>query len=120
MVMFLGLGSRKFKYIIPEFLNIYLGDALWALMIFIICGFIFKNMELKKVAKVSLLFCYIIEITQLYHAPWIDNIRLTTLGALILGNVFTWNDLVAYTLGIGVGIIFEYIIFNFQKKKYVF
>ena len=33
IVMFLGLCSRKLKYFIPDFLNVYLGDALWALMI---------------------------------------------------------------------------------------
>ena len=35
IVIILGLSSRKFAFALPELLNDYLGDALWALMIFI-------------------------------------------------------------------------------------
>ena len=43
--------------------------------------------------------------SQLYHAEWIDNIRATTLGGLVLGYGFLWSDLVAYTIGVGVGFL---------------
>ena len=33
IVIILGLSSRKFAFALPELLNDYLGDALWALMI---------------------------------------------------------------------------------------
>jgi hypothetical protein len=32
-----------------------------------------------------MLFSVAIDLIQLYHAPWIDSIRQTTLGGLILG-----------------------------------
>ncbi|CKH20539.1 Protein of uncharacterised function (DUF2809) [Streptococcus pneumoniae] len=48
--------------------------------------------------------------SQLYHAEWIDNIRATTLGGLVLGYGFLWSDLVAYTIGVGVGFLFEFIL----------
>jgi hypothetical protein len=54
---------------------------------------------------VALAFSYAIEISQLYHQPWIDHIRQTTLGHLTLGTTFIWTDLVAYTVGVAVGII---------------
>ena len=107
IVIILGLCSRKMANVIPDFLNTYLGDALWALMIFIAVGFIFRKMETKVVALIGILFCYLIELSQLYHANWIDNIRKTTLGGLILGYVFSWRDLVAYAIGIGAGVIVE-------------
>lgn len=78
IIMFLGLCSRKLKYFIPDFLNVYLGDALWALMIFMLCGFILKGTKTKTVALMALAFCYLIEISQLYHSNWIDDIRKTT------------------------------------------
>ena len=34
LVIILGLSSRKFAFALPALLNDYLGDALWALMIF--------------------------------------------------------------------------------------
>ncbi|HDR7794688.1 TPA: DUF2809 domain-containing protein [Bacillus luti] len=107
IVIILGLSSRKFAFALPDLLNDYLGDALWALMIFIGFGFLFPKIETKKLAVISLLFCYGIEMSQLYHAPWIDSIRATTLGGLVLGYGFLWSDLVAYTIGVGIGILLE-------------
>ena len=52
-------------------------------------------------------FSVAIELSQLYHAPWIDSIRQTTLGGLILGFGFLWSDLACYAAGVGVGIILE-------------
>ncbi|MEB9682511.1 hypothetical protein BK742_28020 [Bacillus thuringiensis serovar pingluonsis] len=110
IVIILGLSSRKFAYALPELLNDYLGDTLWALMIFIGFGFLFPKIETKKLAFISLIFCGGIEMSQLYHAEWIDNIRATTLGGLVLGYGFLWSDLVAYTIGVGVGFLFEFIL----------
>ncbi|PGF09763.1 hypothetical protein COM59_06965 [Bacillus pseudomycoides] len=107
IVVILGLASRKFAYALPNLLNAYLGDALWAIMIFIGFGFLFHKMKTKKIAFLSLLFCYGIEISQLYHADWIDNIRATTLGGLVLGYGFLWSDLLAYTIGVGMGMLCE-------------
>lgn len=113
VVIILGLSSRKFAFALPHLLNDYLGDALWALMIFTGFGFLFPKTETKKLAFISLMFCYGIEASQLYHAEWIDSIRGTTLGGLVLGYGFLWSDLVAYTIGVGVGILCEVI---FRKK----
>ncbi len=76
-------------------------------MIFMLCRFILKGTKTKIVALMALAFCYLIEISQLYHSNWIDNIRKTTLGGLVLGYVFSWKDLLAYAIGIGIGIIVE-------------
>ncbi|MED0989666.1 DUF2809 domain-containing protein [Bacillus nitratireducens] len=110
VVIILGLSSRKFAFVLPDLLNEYLGDALWSLMIFTGFGFLFPKIEMKKLAFISLIFCYGIEISQLYHAEWIDSIRATTLGGLVLGYGFLWSDLVAYTIGVGVGLFCEYIL----------
>ncbi|MCU5376310.1 DUF2809 domain-containing protein [Bacillus cereus] len=109
-VIILGLSSRKLAFALPHLLNEYLGDALWALMIFTGFGFLFPKIETKKLAFISLLFCYGIEVSQLYHTEWIDNIRATILGGLVLGYGFLWSDLVAYTIGVGVGFLFEFIL----------
>ena len=110
VVIILGLSSRKFSFALPHLLNDYLGDALWALMIFTGFGFLFPKTETKKLAFISLMFCYGIEVSQLYHAKWIDSIRTTTLGGVVLGYGFLWSDLVAYTIGVGVGILCEFML----------
>jgi hypothetical protein len=110
VIIILGLSSRKLAFALPHLLNAYLGDALWALMIFTGFGFLFPKIETKKLTFISLLFCYGIEVSQLYHAEWIDSIRATTLGGLVLGYGFLWSDLVAYTIGVGVGVLCEFIL----------
>ncbi|KAA0775161.1 DUF2809 domain-containing protein [Bacillus sp. AR2-1] len=113
VIIILGLSSRKLAFALPHLLNAYLGDALWALMIFTGLGFLFPKIETKKLAFISLLFCYGIEVSQLYHAEWIDSIRATTLGGLVLGYGFLWSDLVAYTIGVGIGMFCKFML---QKK----
>ncbi|MGF9878987.1 DUF2809 domain-containing protein [Bacillus albus] len=113
VIIILGLSSRKLAFALPHLLNEYLGDALWAFMIFTGFGFLFPKIETKKLTFISLLFCYGIEVSQLYHAEWIDSIRATTLGGLVLGYGFLWSDIVAYTIGVGVGFLFEFL---FRKE----
>ena len=55
----------------------------------------------------AMAFSVAVELSQLYHAPWIDSIRHTTLGGLILGFGFVWSDLVCYALGVGLGVLVE-------------
>ena len=56
-------------------------------------------------------FSYLIEISQLYQGEWINSIRDTTLGALILGHGFLFSDLICYTIGILIGVVIEYLYF---------
>ena len=70
-----------------------------------------KNL-LYSFIVISIIFSYGIEISQLYHAPWIDSIRATTLGGLILGFGFLWSDLICYTVGIVIGAIIDKFINN--------
>lgn len=106
-VMGLGLLSRKFSCLLPVIINTYLGDAIWAAMIYVMMAFVFANKLPKQIAVFSLLFCYAIELSQLYQAPWINAIRITTFGALVLGSGFLWSDLLAYALGVGMAFLIE-------------
>ncbi len=90
-----GLVSRKMAFI-----PLWLGDALWAVMIYLLMRMIFIHTCIIKIAAWSLTFCFAIEISQVYQAPWINHIRSTLIGHLILGQGFLWSDLIAYTVGI--------------------
>lgn len=96
----LGLLSRHI-----EGAPLFIGDILWGLMVYFIVGFLFINKSIRWVSIASLLFCYAIEFSQLYQAPWINNIRHTVIGGLVLGETFVWSDLLCYTIGIGIGIL---------------
>ena len=106
-VMILGLSTRRFSIYFPNWINLYLGDALWALMIFFLFGLLFRARGTRWVTVGALLFSFSIELSQLYHSQWIDSLRETRIGGLVLGYGFLWSDLVSYTFGIGIGILIE-------------
>jgi len=107
VVVALGLCSRRYAGLLPEFLSRYSGDTLYATMIFIGVGFLVPRWSSLHAGVVSLLFCFAIELSQLYHAPWIDHLRHTRLGGLVLGYGFLWSDLLCYTLGVTLGLLLE-------------
>jgi hypothetical protein len=92
----IGLATRTYG---NEFMKLYVGDSLWAMMIYFGFRFLYPTQSMKAF-WFALMFCYLIEISQLYHEDWIENIRQNRLGGLILGFGFLWSDLVAYFVGI--------------------
>ena len=122
MTIVTGLASRHYSSSLPPWVESYLGDTLWALMVFLLIGFIFRTKSTRWVAVAAILFSYSIEVSQLYHAPWIDTLRSNWLGGLILGFGFLWSDLVCYTVGIGVGVVMEKIFLQkgFTKIRFFF
>jgi hypothetical protein len=98
LVIVAGLLSRSIAGI-----PLWVGDVLWALMVYLAVRALFINIPLKQVVLISLLFCFCIEFSQLYQSVWINRIRQTLPGRLILGQGFLWGDLLAYMVGIAMG-----------------
>ncbi len=107
VVCLLGLGSRRYAVLLPGFIAAYAGDTLWALAAFLGIGLVLPRASTRMIACLALAFSVAVEISQLYHAPWIDSIRQTTLGGLILGFGFLWSDLACYALGVGLGVMID-------------
>ena len=101
----------------PAFLAEYAGDTLWALMLFLLISAILAGRPILTRAAISLALAFLVEVSQLYHAPWIDSIRQTTLGGLVLGFGFLWTDLVCYSVGIVTGSLTEWGIRRFGWLK---
>lgn len=108
MVIGAGLLWRSGWVPLPRSVSKYGGDALWALMVFFGLGFVFVRVSTLRVAASAVCFAWSVEFLQLYHAPWIDGIRSTRLGHLVLGSVFNGPDLMAYVVGIAVGVVVEW------------
>lgn len=109
-VMIMGLLSRKYMYIFPKSIAPFIGDMLWAMMVYF--GLRFLNPKLKIITTLilAIIFSFSIEISQLYQADWINNIRSTTIGGLILGHGFLFEDLISYSIGIIVGAIINKLV----------
>lgn len=76
-------------------------------MAFLAFGFLFPRWSTPRVAAAALALSYVDELSQLYHAPGIDQLRRSLLGGLILGFGFLWSDIVCYTAGVTFGAVFE-------------
>jgi len=105
--MILGLGSRKFGAWLPNWLAAYAGDTLWALLVFWLLGLLWPTWSSARVGAAALAFAFSIEISQLYHAPWLDAVRATAVGSLVLGHGFLWSDLVCYSVGVLLGYLLK-------------
>jgi hypothetical protein len=107
VVIFLGLGSRRLGSRLPGVLAAYAGDTLWALAAFLGIGLLLPRASTRRVALLAMSFSVLVEVSQLYKAPWIDSIRRTRLGGLVLGYDFVWSDLACYAAGILLGLVIE-------------
>lgn len=117
VVIIAGLASRRYRGQLPAFLAEYAGDTLWALMLFLFISAFLAGRPVRARAAISLALAFLVEISQLYHAPWIDSIRQTTLGGLVLGFGFLWTDLVCYSVGIATGSLTEWVIRRFGRAE---
>jgi hypothetical protein len=107
VVVALGLASRRYARSLPPFIAVYAGDTLWALMAFITVAFAAPAWSTLRVGIAALAISVGVEVSQLYHAAWIDAVRGTWLGGLLLGFGFLWSDLACYTAGVTAGMAFE-------------
>ncbi len=97
-----GLASRRWAASLPAFIASYAGDVLWASMVVWVLALLCPRTSTLRLASSALAIAVAVELTQLYHAPWIDGIRATRLGALVLGQGFLWSDLACYAVGVGL------------------
>ena len=104
-----GLATRAMKPRFPT-LGDMGGDALWATMAFFIVSFCFPTVNIWARAVAAVAVAFAVEFSQLYHAPWIDRLRRSTLGAMVLGKSFVASDLVCYVVGVAIGVILERLI----------
>ena len=108
LVILMGLLVRSQLLPLSPFVKKYGGSALWALLVYLLIRVIAPRATLWKSALMAFAVAVAVELSQLYHASWIDTIRETRLGALILGSVFNWPDIPAYAVGILIGALLDH------------
>lgn len=80
---------------------LFIGDFLYATLVYFGLRFLFINPKKEVIAIISLLLCFSIELSQLIKGvEWLNIIRKTQLGHYVLGEGFLWSDIIAYIFGI--------------------
>ena len=103
VIVCLGILSRK-----VEFIPLFIGDFLYATLIYFGLRLLFTNQKKEVIAIAGLLLCFFIELSQLIQGlKWLNDIRKTQLGHYALGEGFLWSDIIAYTFGISISYIID-------------
>jgi hypothetical protein len=110
--LLLGLASRHWPALLPAALGKYPGDALWALMVFFGWRALRPRAATRSVALLALATSAAVESAKLWQAPWLLQFRHTTAGHLLLGHVFSWQNLVAYGVGVLAGVALDRLLFR--------
>jgi len=116
IVIVLGLSSRAFTDHLPLFISRHAGDALWGSMVYLGFRFLLTKHTRSLSLLLGLLFSFAIEFSQLYQGEWINGVRSTVAGGLILGQGFLWIDLIRYAAGIGITYGLESLIMRNQSS----
>ena len=110
-----GLASRKFPGLLPEVLGKYPGDALYAVLIYWLVALVLNPPGLARMAGFALMFCFGVELLQLWRAPWLVAIRANPFGHLVLGSHFHAGDLLAYAIGVLFALALEAGVLNLRS-----
>jgi hypothetical protein len=110
LTIVVGLGVHLGGSFIPPAARDVAGDALWATMMLWWISAVSPRSRLVTRAGIALGISWLVELSQLYHAPWLDAARSVTLGRLVLGTGFDTRDLVAYAGGVALGCLIDGLI----------
>jgi hypothetical protein len=117
LVIAVGLPTRLIPEVFPAFVVNYVGDALWALAIFLLIGLLLPTNRTRTIFLIALTMTWGIEFSELIQTDWLNTIRAYKIGGLILGYTFLPSDLLMYLCGIGVGVIFEYWLLKDERSR---
>ena len=107
LVVAAGLASRSGHRLVPAFAAAHAGDALWATAAFLAIGGALRRARTLVVAAAALAVAFAVELSQLCRAPWLEALRDTTVGALVLGRGFLLADLPRYVAGVALGVLLD-------------
>lgn len=102
-----GLDVHWYGSVLPAAIGDKLGDSLWAMMIVWLIGALFPRKPAVARAAFALVICWLVEFSQAYHQQFLDSVRNTAIGQLVLGSGFDVRDLGAYALGVAAALGLE-------------
>ena len=111
LVIACGLALRRFGFGLGMSAPVvkYGGSVLWGTMVFFLLAIPSGSRSGASIAVAALGLAIAVELSRLIHTPWLDDFRLTTAGALLLGRVFSFWNMAAYGCGILVGAALDWL-----------
>ena len=100
-----GLLSRR--YPLPGILAEHTGDALYTVAVFFGIRALLPTRPRTVAVICAFGWSSAVECSQLVHPGWLEALRATLPGRLVLGQGFQWIDLAAYAVGAGIAWIID-------------
>lgn len=104
-------------YVFDDFVRPFLGDFLVVILIYCLVKSFIKN-RIFTVALGVLLFSFLVEIAQYFKIVKILGLSQSKLANIIIGNSFSFIDLLMYTLGIAFVLMIEFFLNKNQKAQH--
>jgi hypothetical protein len=109
-----GLAIRFVHLGLPPSLVKYGGSALWAVMIYWLTSSALPATRVPASALIAGCVATAVECFKLYHAPALDDFRHTVAGAVLLGRIFSFADILIYWLAIAIAASVDVLIRRHQ------
>lgn len=100
-----------------EWLNDFLGGVAYEIFWILLVMFLSPRSSVVSVAVGVCLATCALEFLQLWKPPFLQAMRATLAGRLVLGNAFTWSDFINYFIGSFVGWGVVRALSRFQPSK---
>ncbi len=112
----MGIEILIARYARDRIIRPYGGDFLVVILLYTVLR-CFTRLSILMTCISVLLFSYGIEILQYFNFADRLGFRPGSVPFILLGNYFTWADIICYTSGIGTVVIFERIIQTGARRK---
>ena len=110
----LGFYSKFYTGPASAWVNNSLGGVLYVIFWSLVFSLLFYRSRPQKIVVSVFLVTCALEVLQLWHPPFLETIRSTFIGITLLGNSFSWLDLVHYLAGAALGFL---ILTGLQRHK---
>jgi hypothetical protein len=113
----LALRGWGLGFGLPATVVKYGGSILWGTMVFLLVAIAASTLSRSRIALIAMVIAIGVELFRLVHFPWLDAFRLTLPGALLLGRIFSGWNMVAYGVGIGMGLTVDRLAMSVRSRS---
>lgn len=117
MVTPLGFWTKFYSGVGEEWINQHAGGLLYVVFFCLLVFLLFPKSRPLVVALAVLIATGFLETLQLWRPPFLEKMRSFFLGRTLLGNSFSWHDIVWYVGGSVTGFVILSIIRKFSELK---
>ncbi len=98
-----GLMTKFYRGPGQGWLNDAFGGVPYEIFWMLIVAYLWPRLPPRTVALLVFAVTCLVEFLQLWQPAWLQTIRATLPGRLVLGNAFTWSDFLYYAIGCWLG-----------------